>query len=282
MEIQKMVSVSTIIAVCVTLFVSLVLPIILYIVYAMKNKGKKTLAAWILGAAGFFIMQYMIRTPIISVLPAIPGFVVLMEKYYLLYCLLFAFTAGLFEMLGRLAVAKIIGEVLTFKKGFAAGLGHGSIESILLIGMTYVNNLLYIIAINNGTYDNLIEQVAAAGQNTDTLYQVREALLGSVSGVIYLAGYERILTLMIHIALSVIVCYFVWKKKTVKGILICVVAHTAVDFITGVLNGLPTEYMGNMVSEKVGYVLIYTFLTLAAAGAGYVVYRIRKEWKEEV
>ena len=224
----------------------------------------------------------MVRTPIIAVLPAIPGFVELVEKYYVIYCLLLAVTAGVFEMLGRWIVAKIIGEAITFKKGVAAGLGHGSIESILLIGVTYVNNLLYIMAINNGTFDSLIEQAAAAGQNTDTWYEVREALLGSVSGVIYLAGYERVLTLVIHIALSLIVCYFVWKKKTAQGLVICAAAHTAVDFITGVLTGLPTEYMGNLVSEKVGYALIYVFLTLVAVGAGYVIYRIGKVWKEEV
>ena len=50
-----MVSVSTIIAVCVTLFVSLVLPIILMIVFGIKHK--RVWASWILGAAGFFVMQ---------------------------------------------------------------------------------------------------------------------------------------------------------------------------------------------------------------------------------
>ncbi len=276
-----MVNVSTIIAVCVTLFISLVLPVIAYIMYGVKNKAKGVWTAWLLGAAGFFVMQYLIRTPIIALLPAIPGFMEFVEEYYVVYCLVLAFSAGLFEMIGRFVVAKFLDESISFKRGFAAGMGHGSIESMLLIGMTYINNLLYIIAINSGGYDTLIGQAAAAGQDTSSLYAVRDALISTGAGVFYLAGYERILTMILHIALSLVVCYFVWKKKTVWGVLICVVVHTVVDFTAGVLNGLSTEYMGNVVTQEIGYVLIYVFLTLVAIGSAVVIYRIRKQWKEE-
>lgn len=277
-----MVSIATIIAVCVTLFVSMVLPLILYIVYGVKNKGQGVWTAWLMGAAGFFLMQYSLRTPVLVLMTGIPGFVEFIERYYVAYCFVLAFTAGLFEMVGRLFVAKLIGERLTFKKGFAAGMGHGSIESILIIGMTYVNNLIYAITINNGGYDALVEQAVAAGQDSSSMYEVRDALISTFPGVFYMAGYERVLTLILHIALSLIVCYFVWKNKTKWGLGICLVIHTAVDFIVGLLNGLSTEYMGNLVSETVGYVLIYLFMTLVAVGAGYVIYKISKVWKEEM
>jgi len=276
-----MVSVSTIIAVCVTLLITMVFPIVLYIVYGIKNKGKGVWVAWLMGAAGFFAAQYTFRTPVLALMPGIPGFIEFVEKYYVLYCFILAFTAGLFEMIGRLFVAKLIGERLTLKKGFAAGMGHGSIESILLIGMTYVNNLIYVVTINTGGFDALVEQATAAGQDAGSLYEVRDALISTFPGVFYLAGYERVLTLILHIALSLIVCYFVWKNKTKWGLGICLVIHTAVDFIVGLLNGLATEYMGNLVSETVGYVLIYLFMTLVAVGAGYVIYQIGKVWKEE-
>ena len=48
-----MVSTSTMLAVCVTLFVSLVLPVIVYIVYGVTHKGKGVWTAWLLGAAEF-------------------------------------------------------------------------------------------------------------------------------------------------------------------------------------------------------------------------------------
>ena len=46
-----MVSTTTILAVLVTLFISLILPVISYIVYGAKNKGKGVWSGWLLGAA---------------------------------------------------------------------------------------------------------------------------------------------------------------------------------------------------------------------------------------
>lgn len=276
-----MVSVATVIAVCVTLFISSILPVILYIIWGVKHKEKPVWIAWLLGAAGFFVMQYLIRTPVMVFLPAIPGFMEFVEQHYSVYCLVLAFTAGLFEMVGRLLVAKIVGKSLSYQTGVSAGLGHGGIEAILLIGMTYFNNLMYIITINSGEYDAWVEQVAALGEDASALYEVRDALISTSAGVFYLAGYERILTMILHVALSLLVCYFVWKKKAVLGAVICVIAHTLVDFTAGILSGLSTPYMGNVVSQNVGYVLIYVFLTLVAVASGYGIYRIRKQWKEE-
>jgi len=79
-----MVSVSTIIAVCVTLLITMVFPIVLYIVYGIKNKGKGVWVAWLLGAAGFFVTQYLFRTPVLALLPAIPGFMDFVQKYYVI------------------------------------------------------------------------------------------------------------------------------------------------------------------------------------------------------
>ena len=81
-----MVGVSTIIAVCVTLFISLVLPIVVYIMYGVKNKGKGVWTAWLLGAAGFFVFQMIIRVPILNLLSLNAGFVAFLQEHYILYC----------------------------------------------------------------------------------------------------------------------------------------------------------------------------------------------------
>ena len=107
-----MVSTSAIVAVCVTLFISLLLPIIVYIVYGVRNKGRGVWTAWLLGAAGFFVLQIIIRLPIISLVSLIPGYLGFIENHYVIYCLILAFTAGLFEVVGRYAVAKILQKKL--------------------------------------------------------------------------------------------------------------------------------------------------------------------------
>ena len=259
-----MVSTVSIITVSITLFICLILPLIVYIFYGVKNKGKGVWTAWLLGAAGFFVFQVIIRMPVLSLLSLSPAFMNFATEHFVLYSLLLAFTAALFEVAGRYIVAKILSRNLTYEKSFAAGLGHGSIEAMFVIGMTYVNNLLYIIMINSGTFDVMVEQTAAMGVDTAQLMAVKEALVNTNSSMFLLAGYERILTVILHIALSMVVCYFVSRKKDIVGILICLMCHFAVDFIAPVINAMATDYMGNVISANVSYVIAYVFLTVVA------------------
>lgn len=273
-----MVSTSTLITVIITFLISSILPLVIWIVYALKNKGKGVFTAWLLGAAGFFIMQIIIRIPILNMLALTVGFQSFVAKHHVLYCLVVAFTAGLFELIGRYVVAKIMAKNLTYEKGFATGLGHGGIEAIIVIGMTYLNNLLYIGMINSGTFDDIVEQTAALGVDTASLIAIKDALIDTNSAVFLLAGYERILTMILHVALSLLVCYFVCKKQDLKGILICLVCHWMVDFVAPLVNGMATEYMGNMISQTTAYIIVYVFLTIVAVASVVSIMNIRKKW----
>lgn len=276
-----MVSTSVIIAICVTLFISLLLPILIYVIYGVKNKGKGIWTAWLLGAAGFFVFQVIIRLPILSILSLNQSFISFAENHYILYCLALAFTAGLFEVAGRYAAAKIMNKRgITFKKGFAAGLGHGGIEAMLIVGMTYINNLIYIAMINTGSFDAIVEQTAQLGTDTSSLVMVKDTLINSSPVIFYLAGYERILTMILHVALSLIVCYFVWKKKDAVGIIICLAFHTIVDFITPLISGLTADYLENSISINISYVLVYIFLTIVAVVSIIVIYCLKKSWSK--
>lgn len=280
-----MVRTSVIIAMVVTLFISLFLPIIIYIAYGVKNKGKGVWLAWLLGAAGFFVPQILIRLPILSVLSLSRGFVAFAEGHYVLYCLALAFTAGLFEVAGRYAVAKIMAKNLTFEKGMAAGLGHGGIEAMLIVGITYIFNLIYVWMINSGIFHMVSGTngwVAMPPEDMavyqESMLAVQKILTGSGPVIYYLAGYERILTMIFHVAMSLLVCYFVWKGKGIKGILICLALHTAADFVTPLLNGLATPYLGSVVSQNTAYVLVYLYLTAIAVGSIVFIIKMRKEW----
>ena len=50
-----MVSTASMIAIIITLFVTLVAPVIVWIIYGVKNKGKGVWKAFVLGAAGFVL-----------------------------------------------------------------------------------------------------------------------------------------------------------------------------------------------------------------------------------
>lgn len=276
-----MVSEASVFFMLVTLFISLVLPVVLLIVYAVKNKGKKIVSAWFLGAAGFFVLQIVLRLPILSVLSLMPGFQSFAENNYVIYILLLAFTAGLFEVIGRFAVAKIMSKNLTYERSIAAGLGHGGIEAMILIGLTYVSNLLYAAMINGGTFDTVVEQAKALGVDVSSLLVLKDSLITSPSYLFGLAGYERILTIICHTAMSLLVCYFVYKKQTMKGVLIALVLHTVLDSVSGLVSGMSTPYMGSVISQNTAYILIYGFLTIMAVISVVIILRIKKKFTKE-
>lgn len=277
-----MVAISTVVAVEIVLFITLLLPFLAYIVYGLKNRGKKGIwSAWLLGALGFFVMQIVFRTSILSMLSMQPWFQNFAMEHFVVYSFVPALSAALFEVVGRLMIAKTLCNNFYYERAFAAGMGHGGIESMLLVGITYVSNQTYISMINDGSFDALVEQTAASGVDTAGLLQVKEQLISAPAGLFYLAGYERILTMIFQIALSLIVCYFVVKKQDLKGIGICVGIHFTVDFVASVVNGMATEYMGNILSETTAYIIVYIFLTAVAAASVLVIRKIRKDLKAE-
>ena len=281
-----MVSTGAFIGIIVTLIITLLGPIIAAIVYSVKNKGKGVWKAWLFGAAGFFVLQVLIRIPILNVLGTFPWFQKFAENNYIVYCLILAMTAALFEVVARFAVAKILQKNMNYQQGVAAGLGHGGIEAIILIGMTYVNNLLYAVMINSGAFDATVAQTGAAPvpnatELVDQLNQIKAALVETPTYAFYLAGYERILCVLFHTAMSLLVCYLVYKKKALVGVGIAFAAHFAVDFVSPVINGLATPYLGNVISQGTAYVLIYGILTAVAIGAVVVIRKIGKKWNCE-
>ncbi len=266
-----MVPVSTVITCVVTLLVSLVLPVAALIVYALKNRKQGIVSAWFLGAAGFFVTQILIRLPILTVLQSQSWFGEFAQKHLFLYAFGLAFTAGLFELAGRFGVAKLMRKRLTWNRSLAAGLGHGGIEAMLLIGMTYVNNLIYIVMINSGYFDYLIAQTAGLGVDISQLELIRTQLVQVSPAMFLLAGFERILAMTGHVAMSVLVCYGVAHKKTGVCVLLCLGIHTLMDLTAGISLVLP---------QNIAYPIIYAILIVMAAVSVLILKRIRRGWKE--
>lgn len=283
-----MVSLVAFIGIILTLVLALVGPVLAAFLYIIKNKGKGVWKALVLGAAGFYILQYQIRITVLNTLATSNWFQQFAENNYITYCLILASTAALVEVVARFVVAKCLQKELSYQHGIAAGLGHGGIEAVLLVGMTYVNNAVFAILVNTGLYDMLVQQVGASSwlaedtpEVTELLVLMKEIILETPACDFYLAGYERILCILFHISMSLLICYTVYKKKTVLGVGIAFTAHFLVDFVSAVVNGLATPYLGNVISEGMAYVMIYGFLTLVAVGSVVLIQKIGKQWKAE-
>lgn len=279
-----MVSGASFAAMITTLLLSMVLPVAILIVFSLVRRKKGVVPAWLLGAAGFFVMQVILRLPIISMLSAIPGFAVFVENFYIVYIFVLALTAALFEVVARFGVAKILQKNMNPEKGLAAGLGHGGIEAIFLIGMTYVSNLLIAVMINTGTFTEIMAAMAGTGADSSVMTQVtdiRTQMITTAPSLFLLAGYERVLTMIFHTAMSLLVCYLVYKRKAVIGVLIAFLSHFAVDFISPFIQGMATPYLGNVMTESTSLAIIYTFLTIVALASLAVIVVIMIKWKKE-
>lgn len=265
-----MIPITTIIACAVTLLISLVLPLAVLLVFALKNKKQGIISAWLLGACGFVFPQLLIRLPLLTLLQGQSWFISFAQNKVFLYAFSLAFTAGLFELAGRYAVAGIMVKKLTWKRALAAGLGHGGIEAILLVGITYINNLIYIVMINNGTFDALLAQTAALGVDVSQLELIRTQLISTTPGLFLLGGLERLLTMVCHLAMSALVCYGVAHKKTVICLLRCLALHTLLDLSAGISLVLP---------QNIAYPLIYAILIIMAAVSVLILKKLHSLWK---
>ena len=271
-----MISNMTLVGCFISLFISLLLPIIALSVLSFKNKGGKVVSAWILGAAGFFVSQILIRTSILSALQDMSWFMDFSENHMFLYAFTLAFTAGLVELAGRFAVAKILNaKNLNYKRSLAAGLGHGGIEAMILVGITYLNNILYIIMINNGTFDAVVSDAVQSGVDVNALMQVKDQLISTAPTLFFLGGFERILAMTGHLAMSMLVCYGVHTGKPLKCSLVCLGIHTLMDLTAGI-----NMLSGKGLSQTTAYVIIYAILMVMAALSLLIIRDIRRRWKE--
>lgn len=266
-----MVPVSSFIFCLISLLVSVVLPIAVLIILCVKNKQQSIASAWFLGAAGFFVTQICIRLPILTVLQNQSWFSGFANSHLFLYAFTLAFTAGLFELAGRFVVAKLLRKNLTCKRALAAGLGHGGIEAMILIGTAYINNLVYIVMINSGYFDSLITQTAGLGIDISQLELIRSQLISTAPGLFLLGGFERVLVMTAHTAMSMVVCYGVAHKKALPCLLVCLGIHTFIDLTAGISLALP---------QPAAYPIIYAILIVVAAVSLILIRALFRRWTQ--
>ena len=129
------------------------------------------------------------------------------------------------------------------------GIGHGGIEAIIIVGLTSISNLIASIMINTGTFEPMLASLDDEVK-AQTLKQV--SLLWTTSPLdFYMAGLERVVAISFHICLSYIV-YRAVKNKKVQLLVLAIVLHAGLDFITVLLAG----YVSSLVLELVLLVLV--------------------------
>jgi len=255
-----MVSTASLAAMVFTLLISILFPIVLVIVLYVKKRI--SLVSVAVGALVFLIFQLLTRIPLLAVLGTQPWYQQMAENIVLIGLFL-SLTAGLFEEIGRyLAFRFVLKSRLQIKNGVAYGVGHGGFEAMTLVGLTYVNNLIYSTLINSGQYDTLIAPML--GELGDTL---RDQIVNTPAYAFALAGVERVFAIIAHIALSLVVLLGVRRGRFVY-VIYAILLHTLLNFPAVLLSRL-----------EHGIIYAEIYLLVFAIGAFLFIRRIWQQYE---
>lgn len=185
------------IAIVFQIVATIVVPVVAALVLAFKKKGY--LKPVLLGVLCFWFFQVITRIPILAVLSKTLWYNLFIATQPVLYPLFLGVTAALFEEGGRWIVMRLLmKDKNRLYDGVAFGVGHGGLEAVVLVGIGSVVTIIL------NDYSKTTPLNLFAG------------------------GFERLCTMVLHIAWSVMVLRSVVSKKPL-WLLLAFVLHTVVD-----------------------------------------------------
>jgi hypothetical protein len=178
-------------------------------------------------------------------------FIKIMQLHYIAYLLLVAFVGAVLAVIAQTFVLAVpFKRTDSFVKAISFALGYSMVESTMLVGVRSINTIIELIKGSELTLD-----VSATE--------------------LFLSAYERVLLILIEMAIVVSLTYFVQKHKSILGALIAIFAHTVVAFLPGffIAFSLPDYY--EVFDRSTTLIMVYVILT-AMALASLVILKVAK------
>ena len=177
------------------------------------------------GAIVFFVFQLVTRVPAVQLIQiAIAPQLKTSPALMWTWLVVLAVSAGVFEEVGRYAGYRVFmrHDEKTWSKAVMYGIGHGGLESVVLVGGLMLVGLINLWAIANGGVNQLPEDQRA------TAIQQLQALDAQPGWTSFLGAWERLWTVPLQIAFSVIVLQ-VFRHGRLIWLLWAVLGHALVD-----------------------------------------------------
>jgi uncharacterized membrane protein YhfC len=181
------------------------------------------------GALIFLIFQLLTRVPLVQIIQGQIGPRLQADRALLLgWLAILSLTAGLFEEIGRYVGYRWLmrRDEKTWAKAVMYGLGHGGLESMLLVaGLTLIGliNLLVLSQTDLSTLPLTPEQRA----------QVEQQLAAAAAQPVWLpllGVWERVWSIVFHVAQSVLVLQ-VFRRNSMSWLWIAIATHTALNLV---------------------------------------------------
>ena len=250
---------ANIVALSIAAFISIILPLVILGIVIYKNPMERwgIAATFLTGAGIYIVMQWGAKEHGLSYLFNHTAFSDFMNEKYILYLLCVAVVGAAFTMIPMLVLVCLVWKrQISFGKAAMMGLGYAMAEAVMLIGYRSIMTIIELL------------KESDTGINTATVE-------------LFLSGYERILMIIIEVAIIVAFIYFVEQKMSIRGSIIMVVCQTLTSFLPGFLIAFSLEKYYEVYSRELALVLVYIVLTVAAFSAVVVLYSLKYELKDE-
>jgi len=195
---------------------------------------------WFVGALMFIVS--LIRIPLNTFASQLVLSTAITPLTYSRLVLIPSLTTGIFEETARYVGFRYLIKDDTYEKGLMYGSGHGGIESILLVGV------------------NVLSLGVILFTSPDVLPPAQlESILATPAYLPLVGLYERIMTMIIHIGLSIMVLESV-RRKEIKYLLAAIGTHALLNYMA-----VSTAGYGVIIPELL--------ITVFAGGVGYWAYK---------
>ena len=221
---------NNIICLLITAVLLILVPVAFWFIWHRKHKGQIKFKYLIAGAIGFIVSARVLELGVHLVCIVfdnpISRFINGNTAAYVLYgCIM----AGVFEECGRHVILKyIVKKDLTRENAVLYGIGHGGIEVLTIVLPVIALEAVIAILFSSGDIPaalsalNITEETAAAALPTVTA----ASEFGAEMMIVFVL--ERIITMCVHIGLTVIVFYGAVEKRK-RFLFLAIALHSIVD-----------------------------------------------------
>ena len=219
----------------------IVIPVIIWIIWIKAKKER--ISTILIGAATFLLFALIIEKPIQNALifPTCMGLpdhalARFINARPILWSILVGFFPGLFEETGRFVAFKTVLKKRTNREtSVSYGLGHGGFEVILILGMNFVNYVIYAVMINSGLYKTAVIDpiMQAAPDQLEAALAIPNQLAAFSIATLGISIFERVFAVLFHTGASLLVFYACKDKKKAWLYPLAIVLHTILDGMIG-------------------------------------------------
>lgn len=234
-------------ALACTAVISIVVPLILFGILWVRNRGERKgmTILFLSGAAIYAATQWGIKEHGLTLLFNHTGLADFLDAHYIPYLFGVALAGAVLAMIPEYLVIRFgMKKRISFTEAILFGLGYGMTESILLVGYRSIGTII-------------------------ELTKDPETELGVTTAELFLSGYERLLIMLIEIAILMVMIYLIEQNMTVRGCMLQVAGQTMTAFLPGFFIAFSMKNYYEVYDRSIGLIFVYIILTVSA-GCGMI------------